>query len=111
MCPILGNQTVTAENRFGISLQQIEAFRYRITHTIRNEQMVCAKWEVEWQDEIQSQKANAFLYEVLANKELLRHVTTRTDLRPIPAQWTHLMKRLQSHKVFHDYIELAHRKF
>lgn len=35
-------------------------------------------------------------------------MTTRTELRPIPAQWKHLFKALQRKKVFHDYIGLAH---
>ena len=33
---------------------------------------------------------------------------TRTELRPIPAQWKHLFKALQRKNVFHDYIQIAH---
>ena len=66
--PLLSRLTVSAEHRFGASLQLIENFRYRIEHTIRNEQIVRAKWEIEWQTPEQSQKANAYIYELLGNK-------------------------------------------
>ena len=66
--PILSAAPVTAENRFGASLQQVELFRHKMTHLVRNEQLVRAKWEIEWQSLEQSKKANAYLYELLGNK-------------------------------------------
>ena len=108
--PIASSQPVTDENRFGASLQVANAFRYRLTHTIRNEKIVRARWEVEWQTPLQSAKANAFLYEIMANKELLQQAITRTELRPLPAQWKHLMKALSKAKVFEEFIQLAHSK-
>lgn len=66
--PIMSRQEVTAANRYGVSLQLIDHFKYRLTHTIRNEQIVRAKWEIEWQTPEQSQKANAYLYELLNNR-------------------------------------------
>ena len=66
--PLLSKQPVTAEFRFGASLHQAELFKYKMTHMIRNEQLVRAKWEIEWQSAEQSQKANAYLYELLGNK-------------------------------------------
>lgn len=66
--PILSGLEVTAENRFGASLQQVELFRHKMTHLVRNEQLVRAKWEIEWQSMEQSKKANAYLYELLGNK-------------------------------------------
>ena len=101
---------VTEENRFGVSLQQVKAFVYRMTHTIRNGQAVRPKYEVEWQTQEQSQRANAFLYEVLNNREILQQAATRTELRPIPAQWKHLMKKLKENKVFHPFIQNSHCK-
>ena len=105
---LLGPAPVADENRFGVSLQHIKAFVYRMTHTIRNGQAVRPKYEIEWQTIEQSQKANAFLYDVLNNKEIIRHAATRTELRPVPAQWKHLVKKLKEHDVFRPYIELAH---
>ena len=66
--PIMSSQEVTAANRYGVSLQLIDHFKYRLTHTIRNEQIVRARWEIEWQTPEQSQKANAYLYELLNNR-------------------------------------------
>ena len=108
--PLLDSAPCTEENRFGVSLQQIRAFIYRMTHTIRNGQAVRPKYEVEWQTPEQSQKANAFLYEVLNNRAIINQAASRTELRPIPAQWKHLMKKLKQHKVFHDYIQTSHCK-
>ena len=105
---LLGPSPITEENRFGVSLQHIKAIVYRMTHTIRNGQAVRPKYEIEWQTIEQSQKANAFLYDILNNKEVIRHAATRTELRPVPAQWKHLMKKLKTNKVFQPFIELAH---
>ena len=109
--PLLGTTPIDDENRFGVSLQHVKAFVYRMTHTIRNGQAVRPRYEIEWQTAEQSQKANAFLYDILNNREIIRHASTRTELRPVPAQWKHLMKKLKDHKVFQPFIELAHCKF
>ena len=109
--PLLANSALLPENRFGISLQLSEAFKYRMIHTVRNQQAVRARYEIEWQTAEQSQKANAFLYEILNNKETIRHASTRTELRPLPAQWKHLMKKMKKLGVFDDYIQIAHSKF
>ena len=37
-------------------------------------------------------------------------MTTRTEMRPIPAQWMHLMKKLQKAKVFDDLIQASQSK-
>ena len=108
--PILGTKPIEPENRFGVSLQYIQSFKYRLTHTIRNEQAVRTKWEVEWQTEEQSKMAKRFLHEVIANKEILQQATSRSEIRPIPAQWKHLMAKLKDNKVFHDFIELSRSK-
>ena len=109
--PIMSSLPATAENRFGASLDLINQFREKLLTATRNSQLIRARWEIEWQTEEQSSKANHFLRECLANKEIINHVSTRTELRPIPAQWEHLMKKLQKSKVFHPYIKLAYGKF
>ena len=106
--PILGTSPISPENRFGVSLELIQAFKYRLTHTIRNEQAVRSKWEVEWHTEEQSREAQKYLFEVISNKEILQQATSRSEIRPIPAQWKHLMQRLLNKKVFHDFIEISH---
>ena len=68
MAPILSELAVTPEDRFGVSLNDINAFRYKLTHLVRNNQPVRTKWEVEWQTSEQSGKARNFLRQVLANK-------------------------------------------
>ena len=68
MVPIMSELTVTPEDRFGVSLNDINAFRYKLTHLVRNKQLVRTKWEVEWQTAEQSSKARNFLRQVLANK-------------------------------------------
>ena len=68
MVPILSELVVTPEDRFGVSLNDINAFRYKLTHLVRNKQLVRPKWEVEWQTSEQSDKARKFLHQVLANK-------------------------------------------
>ena len=108
--PLLSPTEVTEENRFGVNLQHVKSFIYRMTHTIRNGQAVRPKYEIEWQSPEQSQRANAFLYDVLNDREVIRHATTRTELRPVPAQWKHLIKKLKTKQVFHDFIRLAHSK-
>ena len=108
--PILSQTPISEDNRFGTSAKLTDAFIYRLTHTIRNEQAVRAKWEVEWQSPEESRKANLFLHENLANKEIMRSAITRTEIRPIPTQWKHLMKRLREKKVFHSYIQISYRK-
>ena len=107
---ILSQKAVFPENRFGISLQLCESFKYRMIHTVRNQQAVRARYEIEWQTAEQSQKANQFLYGVISNKEIIRHATTRTELRPLPAQWKHLMKKMKKLAVFDDYIQISHCK-
>ena len=109
--PTLGSQPINEENRFGVSLQLIQSFKYRLTHTIRNEQAVRARWEVEWHTEEQSRMAKRFLHEIIANKEILQQATSRSEIRPIPAQWKHLMALLKKRKVFHDFIQMSHSKF
>ena len=108
--PIRSMKPITEDNRFGTSRTLTESFVYRLTHTIRNDQAVRAKWEVEWQTPEESRKANLFLHENLANKEIMRNAVTRTEIRPIPTQWKHLMDRLRKRRVFHTYIEMAHSK-
>ena len=108
--PILSGATVTEENRFGFSLQQIKTFRYKLLSLKRNGQPVRARWEVEWQTTEQSNHTNKFLYEILANKEIIRHVSTRTEIRPIPAQWTHLIDKLKKAKAFNSIIDRAYGK-
>ena len=66
--PILSQQPVSPEDRFGVSLNDINAFRYKLTHLKRNDQLVRAKWELEWQTQEESKKARSFLHQVLANK-------------------------------------------
>ena len=66
--PILSELPVTPEDRFGVSLNEINGFRYKLTHLVRNQQLVRAKWEVEWQTAEQSEKARQFLLQVLNNK-------------------------------------------
>ena len=68
MMPILSELPVSAEDRFGVSLNDINAFKYKLTHLVINQQRVRAKWEVEWQTAEQSEKARTFLLQVLANK-------------------------------------------
>ena len=68
MVPILSELVVTPEDRFGVSLNDINAFRYKLTHLVKNKQLVRAKWEVEWHTPEQSDKARIFLNQVLANK-------------------------------------------
>ena len=68
MVPILSELVVTPEDRFGVSLNEINGFRYKLTRLVRNKQLVRAKWEVEWQTPEQSEKARIFLHQVLANK-------------------------------------------
>ena len=53
----------------------MELFRYKLTHLVRNEQLVRAKWEIEWQTPDQTLKANAYLYELLGNKVKSRSYT------------------------------------
>ena len=79
--------------------------------TIRNGQQVRTKYEIEWQTPEQSQKANQFLYEVLANRSTLQNVTARTEIRPIPAQWIHFMQSLFKKEGLHDYIKMAFCKY
>ena len=38
-------------------------------------------------------------------------MSTRMEIRPIPAQWKYLMKKLQEAGVFNQYIQLAFSKF
>ena len=59
---------VTAENRFGASLDLINSFRDKLLSATRNGQLIRARWEIEWQSEEVSSKANQFLREALANK-------------------------------------------
>ena len=66
--PILSELPVTLEDRFGVSMNDINGFRYKLTHLVRNQQLVRAKWEVEWQTAEQSEKARKFLLQVLNNK-------------------------------------------
>ena len=70
MVPIISELAVTPEDRFGVSLNDINAFRYKLTHMVRNKQLVRPKWEVEWQTAEQSEQARKFLKQVLANKVL-----------------------------------------
>lgn len=107
---LISSLPATAENRFGASLELINEFRDKLLSATRNSQLIRARWEIEWQTEDQSTKANHFLRETLANKEIITHVSTRTELRPIPAQWEHLMKKLQESEAFHGYIKLAYGK-
>ena len=109
--PILCDLPVTTENRYGASLDLINSFKEKLLTATRGGQLIRARWEIEWQTEEESAKANLFLRESLANKEIVNHVSTRTELRPIPAQWTHLMKKLQESEAFHGYIRLAYGKF
>ena len=66
--PILSELSVAPEDRFGVSLNDINAFRYKLTHLVKNQQLVRSQWEVEWQTAEQSGKAKNFLRQVLANK-------------------------------------------
>ena len=66
--PLLSTAKVSPENRFGASLNLINNFRTTLLNTKRNNQLVRAKWEVEWQSTDQSQKANAFLREIISYK-------------------------------------------
>ena len=108
--PIISKMPATAENRFGSSLDLINSFKEKLLSATRNSQPIRARWEIEWQTTEQSSKANHFLRESLANREIINHVSTRTELRPIPAQWEHLMKKLQQSEAFHGYIKLAFGK-
>lgn len=71
MMPILSELSVTPEDRFGVSLNDINGFRHKLTRLVRSKQLVRAKWEVEWQTPEQSAKARKFLHQVLANKVYL----------------------------------------
>ena len=66
--PILSELPVTPEDRFGVSLNDINGFRYKLTRLVRSQQLVRAKWEVEWHTPEQSEKARIFLLQILANK-------------------------------------------
>lgn len=99
------------EDRFGASLVKMQHFEYKLLRTIRNDQQVRTKYEIEWQTPEQSQKANQFLYEVLANRSTLQNVTARTEIRPIPAQWIHFMQSLFKKEGLHDYIQMAFCKY
>ena len=37
-------------------------------------------------------------------------MATRTEIRPIPAQWKYLMKKLQAAGVFKEYIQISFGK-
>ena len=37
-------------------------------------------------------------------------MATRTEIRPIPAQWQYLMKKLQAAGVFKEYIQISFSK-
>ena len=73
LVPILSELGVTPEDRFGVSLNDINAFRYKLTHLVRNKQLVRPKWEVEWQTAEQSEHARKFLIQVLTNKVIVIH--------------------------------------
>ena len=74
--PILSEHPVSTEDRFGVSLHDINAFKYKLTHLVINQQRVRAKWEVEWQTAEQSEKAKNFLQQVLVNKvKILPYIT------------------------------------
>ena len=98
---------VFEETRFGASLQKMKHFEYKLTRTIRNDQVVRTKYEIEWQSPEQSQKANKFLYELLANRNTVQNVTSRTEIRPIPAQWKHFFQILFKKKALHEYVQIA----
>ena len=89
----------------------MQHFEYKLTRTIRNGQVVRSKYEIEWQTTEQSQRANKFLYEVLANRNTIQNVTSRTEIRPIPAQWKHFMQVLFEKEAFHEFIQASFCKF
>ena len=66
--PILSPVPVNETNRFGHNLNEIKAFKNLLTNLHRNGRPVRARYEVEWQTTEQSNKANEFLYHLLANK-------------------------------------------
>ena len=99
------------ETRFGASLQKMKHFEYKLLRTIRNDQLVRTKYEIEWQTPEQSLKANKFLYEILANRNTVQNVTSRTEIRPIPAQWKHFMQTLFKKEALHEYIQIAFCKY
>ena len=109
--PIMSGLSVTPEDRFGVSLNDINGFKYKLTHLVLNQQRVRAKWEVEWQTPEQFQKARKFLLQVLANKEVIQNMATRTEIRPIPAQWKYLMKKLQEAGAFREFIQQSFSKW
>ena len=65
---ILSAKPVTKDNRFGASMNLIHAFKDHLLRTKRNGQTIRGKWEIEWQSTDQSQKANAFLREIISYK-------------------------------------------
>ena len=105
--PLLATTGLTVENRFGLSLREVNKFMESMTAARPDGSYIRTQLKYVASDEDQLLREEAYLWQLIHNKEMLEKIGTITYHRPIPAQWESLFKIMKSEKLLQPWIDCS----